>query len=211
MLLVTGYEPFGDHETNPSAEVARELDGAAVDGHDVAGEVLPVEFGAVEEAVADLLSAHDADALVGTGLAAGRAAVSVERVGINVDDCVGVPDNDGAEPRDARIDPEGPAAHFATLPVADAVARAQERGVPARLSNAAGTHCCNHLLYATRRHVEREDIDIPVGFVHLPQLPAEAIRQAEEAVHGGGVDPSMPRPLQVEGVRAVLSATADAL
>jgi pyroglutamyl-peptidase len=142
----------------------------------VVGEVLPVSFDDAARAAWDLVGDLDPDVFVGTGLAGGRTAVAVERVGLNVDDCVGVADNDDAEPRDRRIDPAGPDAYFATVPAERAVERLLERAVPARLSNTAGTHCCNHLLSAVRRHVEREGLDLPVGFVHLLLHPAEAVR-----------------------------------
>lgn len=206
MLLVTGYEPFGDHETNPSGRVAERLDGREVAGREVAGAVLPVEFDAAADGMADLLATHDPEAVVGTGLAAGRAAVCVERVGINVDNCAGVPDNAGAEPRDRRIDPDDPDAYFATIPVRETVAALLDSGVPARVSNTAGTHLCNHLLYATRAHVEARGPDAPVGFVHLPCTPGQAARKGreEEALAGGEVPPSLPLEMQVEAVERVL-------
>lgn len=40
-VLCTGYEPFGDHDANPSAVVAERLDGHTVAGHEVIGRVLP--------------------------------------------------------------------------------------------------------------------------------------------------------------------------
>lgn len=211
MLLLTGYEPFGEFEDNPSAEVARALDGERVAGHRVAGAVLPVDFAAADPEMRDRIADVEPDAVVATGLAGGRTAVALERVGINVDDCVGTADNDGAEPRDERIAPDGPDAYFATLPVADAVEALRADGIPARLSNTAGTHLCNHVLYATRHHVERDDLGVPVGFVHLPHLPEEAVRQSGEAPHGGGVPASMPLSMQVDAVRGVLAATVEAL
>lgn len=211
MLLLTGYEPFGEYEVNASSEVARSLDGDEVAGRTVVGEVLPVEFDEAATQVSELVADHDVEAVVATGLAAGRSAVSVERIGINVDDCVGVADNAGNEPRGRRIDPAGDDAYFATLPVTRIVERLLERDVPARLSNSAGTHLCNHLLYATRNHVQRDGLDVAVGFVHLPHLPGEAVRQSEEAVHGGSVPASMPLSLQVDALRTVLEVTAETL
>lgn len=211
MILLTGYEPFGEFETNPSGQVARRLHGETVAGHAVAGEVLPVAFERTADRMTDLIDDRDPDAVVATGLAGGRSAVAVERIGINVDDAVGTPDNDGADPEDERIQDDGPAARFATLPVGAIVERCLEREVPARLSNSAGTHLCNHLLYATREHVERSGLDVPVGFVHLPLHPEEAIRQADEPARGGGVAASMPLSLQVDAVETAIEVTAEQL
>lgn len=209
MILLTGYEPFGDFTSNPSETVARQLDGGTVAGHRIDAEVLPVEFDAAAAVVADAIAERDPAAVVSTGLAAGRPTVSVERVGINVDDARGTPDNADADPENEPIDPEGPDAYFATLPVTRIVERLLDRGIPARLSNTAGTHLCNDLLYSTRAHADRAGLDLPVGFVHLPATPDVAIRQADHPARGGRVGPSMPIPLQIEAVRTVLAVTAE--
>lgn len=206
MYLVTGYEPFGDHERNPSAALARTLDGRRVDGHDVVGRVLPVVFEAADTEMAALLEEHDPDAVVMTGLAGGRNAVCVERVAVNVDDAVTVPDNAEADPEDERIDPAGPDARFVTLPVGDCVRALLDAEVPARLSNTAGTHLCNHLTYATLGQLEERGIDAPAGFVHLPYTPRMAASKAREAAahRGGSVPPSLPLSVGRRGLETVL-------
>lgn len=212
-LLCTGYEPFGDHDRNPSGAVARELDGTTVGDREVVGRVLPVEFDRAGDEMRDLIDDHDPDAVVATGLAAGRSGVSVERVGVNVADCVGIPDNADAEPRNERIretrdDGERPpAAYFATLPVVEVVEALLETGIPARVSNTAGTHLCNDVLYETRAYLEGasngESESVPAGFVHLPLTPDHAAAKAREgeATSAGSVEPSLPLELQVEAVR----------
>jgi pyroglutamyl-peptidase len=150
--------------------------------------------------------------VVSTGLAAGRAAVAVERVGVNVNDHVTVPDNADATPRHDQIAPDGPDAYFATLPIPATVDALLEAGVPARLSNTAGTHLCNHALYAVRHYVEREGLDLAAGFVHLPCSPEMAARKAAEnaAGSGGSVRPSVALETQVEAVRIVLETALEA-
>ncbi|MBP1986056.1 pyroglutamyl-peptidase I family protein [Halolamina salifodinae] len=201
-LLCTGYEPFGDHETNPSERVARELDGATVAGHEAVGAVLPVEFDNVADELAALIDEHDPDAVIATGLAGGRSTVSVERVAVNVDDAVTVPDNADNSPYNERIEPAGADAHFATIPVVESVEALLEAGIPARVSNSAGTHCCNHALYSLL-----ENHDVPSGFVHLPFTPKGAVSEAEAPERGGSVPASLPLSLQVDGVRRVLATT----
>ncbi|UPV76484.1 peptidase (plasmid) [Halorussus limi] len=213
-LLLTGYEPFGDHDRNPSGEIARKLDGETVADREVVGHVLPVEFDRASDEMEALLGDHDPEVVVATGLAAGRTGVSVERVGINVADCAGVPDNADAEPRNERIRGEGdaPAAYFATLPVVEVVSALLESGIPARVSNTAGTHLCNNILYRTRAQLEADDrgADVPMGFVHLPMTPEGAAEKAQdgEATSGGGVEPSLPLELQAEAVRRTFEVTA---
>ncbi len=199
-VLCTGYEPFGDHDVNPSGEVAEALDGRTVAGHEGVGRVLHVAFGAAEDRMADLIDEHDPAAVVATGLAAGRSAVCVERVAINVADTVGVPDNDGNDPVDERLDPTGPDARRSTLPVRETVEACLAAGVPARVSNSAGTHLCNGILYRTLALLE--GTDTPAGFLHLPATPEQAATAASEgeATRGGSVQPSLPRTLDERAV-----------
>ncbi|MFC7096909.1 peptidase [Halobaculum marinum] len=199
-LLCTGYEPFGDHETNPSQETAAALDGRTVAGHEVVGETLPVAFDRAGEELAALVDEHDPAAVVATGLAAGRSAVCVERVAINVADTVGVPDNDGADPVDEALDPDGADARLSTLPVRETVEACLDAGVPARVSNTAGTHLCNGILY--RALALLEGTDTPAGFLHLPATPAQAAAAARdgEAARGGSVRASLPRELDERAV-----------
>jgi pyroglutamyl-peptidase len=211
-VLVTGYEPFGDHRQNPTATVAERLDGESVAGHDVVGRVVPVEFDRTRDELVALVEEHQPAVVVSTGLAGGRNAVSIERVGVNVDDHAGVPDNAEATPRHEPIDSDGPDAYFATLPLPEIVSDLNEAGVPARLSNSAGTHLCNHALYTMRAYVERENLDVRSGFVHLPYSPAMAARKAAdgEAESGGSVPPSMSLDLQTDAVRRVVRTTLTA-
>ena len=43
-ILVTGFEPFGGDDLNPSALVARELSGRRIAGAMVASRILPVDL-----------------------------------------------------------------------------------------------------------------------------------------------------------------------
>lgn len=206
-LLCTGYEPFGEHDENPSEQVAQQLDGETVAGHDVVGAVLPVEFDRVADELAALVAEHDPDAVVATGLAGGRSTVSVERIGINVDDAVTVPDNAEQSPHAAPVVADGADAHLSTLPVVESVEAMLAAGIPARVSNSAGTHCCNHALYSLLEQFDQDGRETPAGFVHLPYTPRQAVAEAEAPERGGGVAASLPLAMQVEGVKTVLETT----
>ncbi|WP_224268043.1 peptidase [Haloprofundus salinisoli] len=210
-LLLTGYEPFGDDDENPTQTLAEDLDGASVAGHDVVGRVLPVEYAAAADEMATLVADYDPDVIVSTGLAAGRSAVSVERIGINTNDCGGVADNADAEPRNERIDADGADAYFSTLPVVSVVESLLNAGIPARVSNTAGTHLCNNILYNARALVEREGLETPMGFVHMPLTPKMAAKKTGEgeATAGGVVKASLPLELQKRAVELTFQTTLD--
>jgi len=207
-ILLTGYEPFGDHATNPSGDIADALDGATVAGHEVVGRVLPVEFDALRGELADLLDDHDPDAVLGIGLAAGRNALTVERVGVNVADAGSTPDNADVTPHGDPLSETGADAHLATIPVESVAAAMLDAGVPARVSNTAGTHCCNAFLYHAVSLT-----DVPAGFVHVPLTPAGAVALATAGdgpdaggpTSAGAVQPSVSLEVQRHGVEAALA------
>ncbi|ADJ13826.1 pyroglutamyl-peptidase I family protein [Halalkalicoccus jeotgali] len=195
-VLLTGYEPFAERETNPSERLATRLDGTRLGSHDVLGRVLPVEFDRVAAELETLIEGTNPDLVLSTGLAAGRSAISVERVAINVADAAGTPDNGGVSPHDERIDPRGPDARLASIPVVPCVQSLLEADIPARVSNTAGTHCCNYALYTARTAT-----DAPAGFVHLPLTPGMAARDAGETATGAG---SVPPSMDLETQRRAL-------
>ena len=201
-ILLTGYEPFGGHETNPSATVAESLDGATLGGATVVGRELPVVFDEALPRIRSLIDTHDPATVLSTGLMPEREVLTVERVGINVRDCGDVPDNDDQQPIDRPVVAGGPDAYFATVPVKRLVAAAREAAVPARVSNTAGTHLCNNILYATRHHVAANDLGIPSGFVHVPYSHAQAARRTDPV-------PSLSVGAMERGIAEMLRLLAD--
>jgi pyroglutamyl-peptidase len=199
-ILVTGFEPFGGFGRNPSAEVATALDGTTVASLPVVGRVLPVSLDALDGALAAALDGVDPAAVVALGLASSEAAIRLERVAVNLADFP-IPDNAGQQARERKLEPGGPDARATRLPVARIRERLLAAGIPARLSNSAGTYLCNAAMY---RLLGRLPAAVPAGFIHLPHLPAEAARLMAD----GRRDPvpSMALDLQRAAVRAALAA-----
>nr|WP_274390123.1 pyroglutamyl-peptidase I [Azospirillum doebereinerae] len=172
---MTGFEPFGGEDTNPSWEAVRRLDGWECRGHRVVAHRIPCVFGAALDGLDRAVKLADPVVLLCVGQAQSRSDFSVERVAINLDDAR-IPDNAGNQPIDAPVIPEGPAAYFASLPIKAIVAAVRAAGLPASVSQTAGTFVCNHLFYGAchLRAVRRPDLR--VGFVHIPLSPAQAAR-----------------------------------
>lgn len=171
-VLVTGFEPFDGAEVNPSQEIARNLNGTVITGHTVVGALLPCVFGAALPELQRLLRMHRPTLVIGVGQAGGRAAITPERVAINVDDAR-IPDNAGAQPVDRPVVRGGPAAYFSTLPVKAIVASLRAAGVPSEVSQTAGTFVCNHVFYGLM-HALRRRKGVRGGFIHVPFLPEQA-------------------------------------
>ena len=158
-IVVTGFEPFGGAAENASWQAVQRLTG-------VERVLLPVSFARAAEAVRRIV-ALGPDAVILTGEAAGRNAVSVERVAVNLMDAR-IPDNDGAQPVDLPVRPGGPAAWLATLPTRAMMEAMVAAGVPAALSYTAGTYVCNCAFYALMDAIARSGRPIPGGFIHVP-------------------------------------------
>jgi pyroglutamyl-peptidase len=169
-VLLTGFEPFNGATINPAWEAVRALKGWIEDDFIVEILQLPCVFGFANRVLCGAVDEIKPDIVICVGQAGGRAALTVERVAINVDDAP-ILDNDGQQPVDAPIAPEGPAAYFATLPVKAIVGAMRERGLQASVSQTAGTFVCNHVFYGLLHHLQgRNTIG---GFIHVPYLPEQ--------------------------------------
>ena len=196
VVLVTGFEAFGGHAANPSLDVAKALDGRAVGGAVVRSAILPVHHAEAVPQVSRLLDEANPLAVVHLGLAGGRARIALERVAVNVMD-FDTPDDAGYRARGEPCVPGGPVAYFATLPLAAILAALLAEGIPAYVSNTAGTYLCNQTLYGTLHRLTRSGHPARAGFIHLPLLPA--------MVAAAGLEqPSMDAGLMVRAVEIAL-------
>lgn len=137
-VLLTGFEPFAGDTVNPSWGAVSPLHGRRIAGHRVVARRLPVVFGASLKTLRAAICETQPRVVLCVGQAGGRAAISIERIAINVDDAR-IPDNAGACPVDAAIVADGPAAYFSTLPIKSMLAALREADIPAEVSQTAGT------------------------------------------------------------------------
>lgn len=165
-LLLTGFEPFLDFKINPSQEIVKELSDTVVGPWKIHGLVLPVDYEKSFEPLREAIDRLSPKVVVSLGVAAGRNRITPERVAINCND--GAKDNQGVQLTDQPIEPEGPAAYFSTLPIRTIVNRLKEAGIPAVISNSAGTYLCNNVMYQTLHYIATHGLSIRAGFIHVP-------------------------------------------
>ena len=167
-VLVTGFQPFGKETMNPSFEAVRMLPDE-IAGAQIVKEEIPVVFRKGGQAVHEAVRRENPDIVILVGQAGGRAAMTVEQVAINCEDCPsGFPDNDGNAPQDEKIYADGPDAYFATIPIKAMVKKMMDNGVPASVSNTAGTYVCNDLMYHLLYQLAHEFPNTRGGFIHVP-------------------------------------------
>jgi pyroglutamyl-peptidase len=174
-VLVTGFEPFDNDSVNPSWEAAQRVDGWRCEGHEVIARRLPCVYRSIRPLLSALLDELKPDIVIALGLAGGRVDFSLERVAINVDDAR-IPDNADDQPIDRPSAQGGPAAYFTTLPIKAILRRVRAAGIPASVSNSAGTFVCNHTFYVARHLAETGRHTFRAGFIHVPYLPEQAAR-----------------------------------
>jgi pyroglutamyl-peptidase len=191
-ILLTGFDAFGGASINPSWLVVKALHGRQIAGHRVVAAQLPTVFGESLHRLQALLSQHQPAVVICVGQAGGRRAISLERVAINVNDAP-LADNAGCQPIDTPVVPDAPAAYFTTLPIKAMLAALQREGVPAEVSQSAGTFVCNHVFFGLMRALATQP---PLrhtrgGFLHVPYLPEQGA-------------PSMAQAEMVRGLRLAL-------
>ena len=198
-ILLTAFEPFGGDTVNPAQEAVR-LVPDEVAGAEIVKIDVPVVIGRSTETVRAAMEKYQPDAVLCIGQDGGRIGLTPERVAINIDDAR-IPDNDGNQPIDQPIFEDGAPAYFATLPVKAMVAAIREAGVPASLSNSAGTYVCNHLMYGVLYHISKTWPNMRGGFMHVPFLHEQVMNRPGTA--------SLSKTDIVTGIVAALKAIVE--
>ena len=198
-LLLTAFDPFGGETVNP-AQQAVEAVADRVGEVEIVKLVVPTVFGRSIDVVAEAIEKHSPDAVLCIGQAGGRPDLTPERIAINMDDAR-IPDNEGNRPVDEPIRKDGQAAYFSTLPVKAMVEAIRAAGIPASLSNTAGTFVCNHLMYGVLYTLEKKYPGVRGGFMHVPFLTSQVL--------DGRQYPSMSRESIVRGIEAAVRAIGE--
>ncbi|MCY1037737.1 pyroglutamyl-peptidase I [Staphylococcus nepalensis] len=195
-ILVTGFDPFGGDTINPALEAVNLLP-EEIQGHTIEKLEIPTVFNKSKVTIENKLKATHFDIVLAIGQAGGRFELTPERIGINIDDAR-IPDNEGNQPIDEMIQSSGDAAYFSNLPVKRMTEAIQTAGVPARLSNTAGTFVCNHILYQLGFLQATQFPNIKFGFIHVPFIPEQVTDKPEQ--------PSMSIQTIAKGLKAALEA-----
>ena len=188
-LLITGFDPFGGASINPAWEAVKLLPETIADFELYKLEI-PTVYGLAAQKVLKKAAEVHPDVILCIGQAGGRAAVTPERIAVNIRDAK-IPDNEGNRPVGQFVLEEGPAAYFATVDVMAMVRRAEEKGLPAVVSNSAGAFVCNDVLYTLLHRCKGSQT--AVGFIHVPRIPEQG-------------EPSLPVERTVETLQAMIEA-----
>jgi pyroglutamyl-peptidase len=176
-VLLTGFNPFGGEPVNPASEAIQRLSAKNFDNIELVTKQIPTVCHKSIEVLKQAIQEVQPNVVICVGQAGGRSDITVGRVAINVDDAR-IPDNEGNQPIDVPIVPDGPVAYWSSLPVKAIVKNIREAGIPASVSQTAGTFVFNHLFYGLAHLIATEFPSIRGGFIHIPYLPEQAVRHA---------------------------------
>ena len=195
-ILLTAFTPFDGESINPALEAMKLLPDK-IGNLAVLKLEVPTVFGKSAKLAIEKIEREKPDFVLSIGQAGGRAEITPERIAINIDDA-GIPDNEGNQPVDRPIYLDGENAYFSTLPVKAMVEAIKKEGLPAALSNSAGTYVCNHLLYSVLYYIQINALPIKAGFIHVPYIPEQTLDKKDK--------PSLPLQDIVKGLKASIEA-----
>ena len=198
-ILVTGFDPFGGEKINPALEAVKSLP-SEIHGAEVHWVSIPTVFYQSAEVLEAEIVRYQPDVVLCIGQAGGRASLTPERVAINQDDAR-IPDNQGNQPIDEPIRMDGEVAYFSTLPIKAMVQAIKEEGLPATVSNTAGTFVCNHLMYQALYLADKKFPHMRAGFMHIPYMTEQVLNKPNTA--------SMCLTDIVRGIEAAIRAIVD--
>ncbi|MBT2679669.1 pyroglutamyl-peptidase I [Bacillus sp. ISL-35] len=204
-ILISGFEPFGKMSINPTEKLLSEAEKFLMENVEIETILLPVNYDECAEELIKKIEETQPDVVISCGLAAGRTAITPERIGINIKDTGSgdpYPDNRGNIPTDEAIDEEGPDGLFSTLPNRLIEKNLKELQIPASISNSAGTFICNNTLYAVLNHIHKNNLPIKAGFIHFPASTEMSARNPSL--------PSLPQNVMTKALKVIVETCVSA-
>lgn len=196
-ILLTAFDPFGGEKVNPALEAVK-IVSDTIAGAEIVKLEVPTVFGKSIQTVAAAMEREQPDVVLCIGQAGGRFDLMPERVAINIEDGR-IPDNEGYQPIDKAIFDDGEAAYFSPLPIKAMVQGIRDIGLPASVSNTAGTYVCNHLMYGVLYTIAKKGYAMKGGFMHVPFIPEQVVMRPAPA-------PSMAMTDIARGIEAAIGA-----
>ena len=201
-ILITGFGDWAGSSANPAKMLADTLDSTSVSGATIETVIAPSVFNRMISVVTDKVDSISPDIVIMLGEFCGRSMITVERLAQNLIDATryDMGDNLGSRPQDTSVVVGGPVGYYSTLPIRAMVQTMRLKGIPADISDTAGTFGCNLLMYGVLHHIALHNLPIRAGWIHLPSLPATAALESNLGM------PSMSLDIQVDGLKAAIAA-----
>jgi len=206
-VLITGFGPFGEDKINPALEVIRDLEDEKITINkdvntsfqvEIFTVELPVVFNKTIQEFKQAVETIKPDLILSIGQAGGRMGISIERLGVNINDTT-IEDNEGNKPQEEPIIQNGPAAYFTTINIRETYQKLKEEEIPTIISNSAGLYVCNNLIYGALHFLatNKRFSAVKFGFIHIPYLPSQVANKKK-------ILPSMSLDLVKKAIKLVI-------
>ncbi|XP_039998912.1 pyroglutamyl-peptidase 1-like isoform X2 [Xiphias gladius] len=165
-VIVTGFEPFGEHAVNSSWVAVQELEQLGLgETVDLYVYEVPVEYQAVRSLLLSLWNQHKPQLAVHVGVSGSATAVTLEQYGHN--NGYKRPDNRAFSPASQCCIENGPDCISSVLDMDTVCKRVSDSdiGVAVSVSNDAGSYLCDYTYYMSLYRGEGHS-----AFVHVPPL-----------------------------------------
>lgn len=165
-LLVTGFEPFGEHGYNPSMMAVEELKTSFSDDR-LVFRILPV----IDEAYRiyhNMLLEIQPDMIINTGLNQNTPNILLEKTALNIVDYKGQRDNNGKTISFCRIFSDYPDAFISDIETGPLLRMLLSAHIPAVCSYHAGTFICNMVYYTSFTYFLQLKRAYNCLFIHIP-------------------------------------------
>lgn len=166
-LLITGFDPFGHYQINPSWEVVKALPDK-IGTFSLTKLMLPNIYGLETRMLLEKAKEIEPDIILMLGMDSGTTKVHIDTVAINIQDAL-MEDNMGRRPWNKPIIEGGPAAYFSTIPAHELVQQLQKEGFHVHLGYSSGGYVCNDVFYSVAHKFNNTNTKF--GFIHIPLLP----------------------------------------
>lgn len=171
-VILTGFEPFGDYQFNPTQESALFFNSLGeISGIKVIGLVLPCTYFGAFQVLRKVINQEKPDAVISTGLSSSVKRIRIETTFHNLMNGK-YPDADGMMPSNLPIwnKPHAKDLLIATANNIYLAGILQQNEIPVELSIDADAFICNSLGYSTSKKILKDPSwsSVKNMFIHIP-------------------------------------------
>ena len=179
-ILITGFQPFGGYENNPSEDLVHFVNLHHEQFEDclIKGVVLPVTYFESWEILDQHINAFKPDIVISFGYAPDSNGIRIESTARNYDG--GSSDNSGKSNRGTVI-PDAPLRYNSTLAIEEINKALIKNGFSSFISDDAGEYVCNHIFYNLMNY-SKSHPEMKAGFIHIPSWTVEGKKGLFEAL-----------------------------
>lgn len=182
--LLTAYRPFQGRAENQSEQVLGLAASLPTFPRAWSTEIWPAVLPELAGRVDSVLAAPAPKLWLALGEAGEQGQPALETIAFNQFELGEDAEAAADGPASGVFEAHGPALVRAHWPAAELAASLTEAGFSVELSQDAGRHCCNGLLWLATRAAERSLSPRPwIGFLHLPRQPEKRAEQAALVAH----------------------------